>query len=121
MSPADDDGRSTGAGHASIYDPTHLAIMELKGKMDTLTQVIQLREQAQNLELKQMRETANQWHNDHEARLRLLEGRVPGTLDQRLSALEQRKYVEPKTIYAATAIFLTFSSLVVAIINLVIP
>jgi len=95
-----------------------MAIMELKGKLDTLIQVQQLREQAQNLELKQMREDSARWQNDHEARLRLLEGRVPGSLENRIVDLEKRRYVEPKTVYLATGLFLTFGSLIVAIINL---
>ena len=97
-----------------------MAIMELKGKLDTLIQVNQLREQAQNLELKQMRDDAHRWQQDHEARLRLLEGRIPGSMEQRIMDLEKRKYVEPRTVYMATGLFLTFGSLVVAIINMAI-
>lgn len=120
MAPGDEDGRSAVTGHSGIYDPTHLAVMELRGKIDTLTQVIELRERAQNLELKQMRDLMNSWRDDHEQRLRLLEGRVPGSLEARLASLELRKYVEPKTIYLAAALLATFGSLVVAIINLAI-
>jgi hypothetical protein len=101
-----------------MYDPVHLAIMELKGKLDTLIQVNQLREQAQNLELKQMRDDAARWQQDHEARLRLLEGRIPGSMEQRMLNLEGRKYVEPRTVWTATALLVTFGSLIVAIINL---
>jgi hypothetical protein len=95
-----------------------MAIMELKGKLDTLIQVQQLREQAQNLELKQMRDDAARWQQDHEARLRLLEGRIPGSMEQRMLNLEGRKYVEPRTVWTATALLVTFGSLIVAIINL---
>ncbi len=96
-----------------------MSILELKGKVDTLIQVNQLREQAQNLELKQMRDDAHRWQQDHEARLRLLEGRVPGSLEQRINDLEKREYVKPKTVWAATALLGTFGGLIVAIINLV--
>jgi hypothetical protein len=95
-----------------------MSILELKGKVDTLMQVNQLREQAQNLELKQMRDDAAAWRNDHEARLRLLEGRIPGSMEQRIIDLEKRKYVEPRTVWTATALLITFGSLIVAIINL---
>jgi hypothetical protein len=95
-----------------------MSILELKGKVDTLIQVNQLREQAQNLELKQMREDAARWQNDHETRLRLLEGRIPGSMEQRMLNLEGRKYVEPRTVWTATALLVTFGSLIVAIINL---
>jgi hypothetical protein len=105
-------------GHSSKYDPVHMAIMELKGKLDTLIQVNQLREQAQNLELKQMRDDSARWQQDHEARLRLLEGRIPGSMEQRMLNLESRKYVEPRTVWTATALLVTFGSLIVAIINL---
>lgn len=95
-----------------------MAILELKGKLDTLIQVNQLREQTQNLELKQMREDAARWQSDHETRLRLLEGRVPGSLENRINDLEKRKYVEPRTVWVATGLLVTFGSLIVAIIGL---
>ena len=95
-----------------------MAIMELKGKLDTLIQVNQLREQAQNLELKQMRDDARSWQSDHEARLRLLEGRIPGSMEERMRLLEARRYVEPKTVWVATALLVTFGGLIVSIINL---
>ena len=113
----DGDGRST-TGHPGNYDPVHLSILELKGRIDTLIQVNGMREQAHNLELKQMRNDANRWQQDHEARLRLLEGRMPGSMEQRMLNLESRKYVEPKTVWTATALLVTFGSLIVAIINL---
>lgn len=95
-----------------------MAILELKGKVDTLIQVNQLREQAQNLELKQMRDDAARWQQDHEARLRILEGRLPNSMEQRVLDLERRKFVEPKTVWTAVGLLITFGSMLVAIINL---
>lgn len=97
-----------------------MSILELKGKVDTLIQVSQLREQAQNLELRQIRDDAAAWRNDHEARLRLLEGRIPGSMEQRINDLEKREYVKPRTVYLATVMMITVGSLIVAIINLAI-
>lgn len=97
--------RSFSAGHSATYDQVHLAIIRLDSKMDTLIQTQRVRDDALKAELIRTRDDFSRESVDHEARLR---------------KLEERKYVEPKTIWSALALFITIGSLVVAIINLAI-
>lgn len=114
-----DEGRSAVTGPTSRYDPIQFAIMELNGKIGTLTQILEIRENTQNLELKHLREAMNQQHQDHEARLRLLEQRpLLSDMETRMRVMEQRPYVAPKTVWTALALLLTFGGLVIATINL---
>lgn len=92
----------TGAGPSDIYGPVHLAIVRLEGIIDTLVKTSAIKDEALNLELKQIRQLFADGRSDHEARLR---------------TIEARDYVEPRTVRWAIGIGLTFCGLVLAVVN----
>lgn len=82
--------------------PLQIELIKLNAKFDTLMQTQQLRDAATNSELRHIREDINKNNVDHETRIR---------------NLESRRYVEPKTVWAATATLTALGGLAVAIIN----
>lgn len=110
MTRPDDGDRSFTAGHTGIEGSVLLQLVRLEGQMDTLIKTSEIQRGAVTLELKHIREDIernNQLYAQRDA-----------DYETRLRALESRKYVEPKTVWMAFGLFLTFGSLVVAIINL---
>lgn len=105
MSQPDESDRSFTAGHSSIYNPdrVYLALLRVEGQLDTLIKTQAIRDQAVNLELQRIRDDKERAHEDHETRMR---------------KLEERRYVEPKSVWFAVGFFVTLGSLIVAIINL---
>jgi hypothetical protein len=98
-----------------------MALLELRGQLSTLTQILEIRESTQNLELKHLRDLIHQNHQDHEARLRLLEQRpVISNMETRILGLEQRRYVEPRTVWVAVGALTAASAVLVSIIGTVI-
>lgn len=99
MSDSDDDvgdDRSFGVtrtiGHNNIVTQMRVEFAAFAARFDTFLKMQAARDK-----------TLNDQVIDHEKRLR---------------ELEQRRYVEPKTVWAAIALLFTFGSLVVAIIGL---
>lgn len=104
MSQPDESDRSFTAGHSSIYpDRVYLALLRVEGQLDTLIKTQAIRDQAVNIELQRIRDDKDRMHGDFEARMR---------------KLEERRYVEPKSVWFAVGFFVTLGSLIVAIINL---
>lgn len=100
-----DDGRSWHATGRSIHDEnrTELTIVRLEAKFDGFIQAQQIRDATITRDLTYIRETHVATSTDHEARIRLL---------------EQKRYVEPKTVWTAFTILTAIGTLVVAIVNL---
>jgi hypothetical protein len=97
-------GRSPNAtGRDVRSDDVYIAVIQLQGKVDALIQTSAIRDDAFVIEIKRIREDWVRDRSDHEDRIR---------------KLEERRYVEPKTVWTAFGIMLTFGSLIVAIINL---
>ena len=93
-------------------DPIHLALVRLDGKIDTLIKTQAVRESALNAELQRIRDDSVVHARDYDRRF--------ADQETRIRNLEGRRYVEPRTVWAAAALLLTVGSLVVAIINLTI-
>jgi hypothetical protein len=102
--PDESSDRSYTTGHSSVYpDRVYLALLRVEGQLDTLIKTQAIRDQTVNLELQRIREDKDRMHGDFETRLR---------------KIEERRYVEPKSVWFAVGFFVTLGSLIVAIINL---
>lgn len=102
--PDESSDRSLRAGHSAVYpDRVYLALLRVEGQLDTLVKMQAIRDQTVNLELQRIRDDKDRMHGDFEARMR---------------RLEERRYVEPKSVWFAVGFFVTLGSLIVAIINL---
>ena len=105
-------GRSdTGGNRDDRYDQVYIAVVTLGGKVDALIQTQAIRDETIHSEFRRLREDIardrtefSRDHADHENRIR---------------KIEERRYVEPKTVWTAFGFTLTFGSLIVAIINLI--
>lgn len=96
---------------------TEVALVRVEMKLDGFIQAQLIRDAAITQDLKFIRETHVATSSDHESRLRQLEAK---TVDPaRIYALEQKRYVEPKTVWTAVGVLTAVSGLLVAIINVV--
>jgi hypothetical protein len=98
-------------------DFTQVTLARLEAKFDTLAQVQTMRHEALTNDIKHIRETQLTTSSDHELRIRTLEQK--SIEPARVFALEQRRYVEPKTVITAITILTGLGVLVIAIINAV--
>lgn len=98
-------------------DLTSVTLARLEAKVDSLAQVQAMRHDALVSDIKHIRETQLMTSSDHELRLRTLESRAIDPT--RVYALEQRRYVEPKTVWTALALVATVAGVVVAVINVI--
>lgn len=98
------DGRS-GTGHPVTYDQVYVTLVDLRGQLNNFMNMQQLREETQRLELTRLREAMDQRERDHEERLRIL---------------EQRRYVEPKSVWTALGFATGVLGIFTAIINVLI-
>lgn len=98
------DGRSK-TGHSTTYDQLYITLVDLRGQLKNFIEMSQLREETHRLELARLREEMAQRERDHEERLRIL---------------EQRRYVEPKSVWTALAFATGMLGIFTAIINVLI-
>ena len=104
MSSPQQDGRST-TGHFANYDQLYITIADLKGRLTSFIEVTALRDETQRQEIQRLREDMLQRERDHEERIRML---------------EQRKYVEPKTVLTAISLSVAALGVFTAIVNVLI-
>lgn len=114
-----DDGRLPGAagrrGRDEHYDRTDMTLTRVESKLDGFIQAQQIRDESMRNDLKYIRETHVATSTDHEARIRALESKIvePG----RILALEQKRYVEPRTMITTITILIALGTLIIAIVN----
>jgi hypothetical protein len=95
------DGRAL-PGHFASYDQLYFTIADFRGRLESFIQVATIREETQRAEIQRLREEMIQRERDHEERIRLL---------------EQRRYVEPKSVWTAVGISVAALGVFTAIIN----
>lgn len=125
MALSDDDGRSVTGRPAFSGDLAQVTLVRLEAKidgfnakMDAQSQMQSIRHEALAGDIKHIRETQLVTTNDHESRIRALEQK---SIDPaRFYAVEQRRYVEPRTVWAAFTLFATLATIAIAIINIVV-
>lgn len=121
-----DDGRLTSTGRRDVLSHIELMVASLQAKMETFISTQTIRDEGITRDIKYIRESQTTRFTDHETRLRAIELRSQVNpvdvkeLFDRIHVLEQKRYVEPKTVWTAFALLLTVGGLVVAIINLAI-
>ena len=109
--PDSDRSHHGGAGHDANVEQVYIALVRLDAKFDTQLRVSELRDAAVHRDLSAIKETLS--HNaaslskradDHEDRLRVI---------------ENRRYVEPKTVWQAVGLLMTVAGVALTIINIV--
>lgn len=98
------------AGHRSTVDQVHIAVIKLDGKLDSFVQVYKIRNDGFDAELRKIHETQVMNHAAEDRRYMDHENRV--------RALESRRYVEPKTVWQAVGLLTTIGSLVIAVVSI---
>lgn len=81
----------------------YLAIVDLRGQVNSFINVQLYREESHRVEIARLREEMAQRERDHEERLRIL---------------EQRRYVEPKSVWAALGFAVAVLGTVTTVINI---
>lgn len=125
MTLSDDDGRSSTGRPAYQGDLAQVTLVRLEAKidgfnakMDAQSQMQSMRHDALTGDIKHIRETQLTTASDHESRIRTLEQKSVDPA--RVHSLEQRRYVEPKTVWAAFTLFATLATITIAIINIIV-
>lgn len=93
--------------NSDVLGQVHVAVIRLDAKFDNI-----------NTELRRISDESLRNHVDHESRLRVLEVRPFVTVD-RFTALEQRPYVAPATVWKLVGTMIAFSSLMIAVVNII--
>lgn len=116
MALSNDDGRSSTGRSDFPENLTQVTLVRLEAKIDGLAQVASMRHEALTSDVRHIRETQLTTSSDHELRIRSLEQRSVDP--SRVTALEQKRYVEPKTVWTAVTVLTGIAMLALAIINL---